>query len=82
MLMQTISCHQAQNGVKGTVRPRPVTVTRGREQERADAFVGYRRNQAAEAYLVYEAGNNVIPVPDNYDPIQQLVRNAQRSLSH
>ena len=38
--------------------------------------------ELTEAYSVYEAGNNVIPVPDNYDPIKQLVKNAQRGMSH
>ncbi len=38
--------------------------------------------ELAEAYSIYEAGNNLIQVPDNYYPIEQLVRNAQRGLSH
>lgn len=34
-----------------------------------------------EAYSRYEENNNVIPVPDDYDPRKQLQKNARRAKS-
>jgi len=35
-----------------------------------------------QAYASYEKQNGVIPVPEGYNPIEQIVKNSTRSMSH